>query len=151
MDRIDPTQVQGMTPSPAGLPARPPTQPPIRPPTRPAGTPHFATRAYASPASRQVATRDGTLARIGPDSFTPSVTPTTDQVAKPASHAPKTPANPASLVAARVPGGVDFTDSPARAPAPQTPAQTIPLYRHPADRNTVATAVHAGRILDVNG
>lgn len=33
----------------------------------------------------------------------------------------------------------------------QSGSQTVPLYRHPADRHTAATAVHAGRILDVNG
>lgn len=47
------------------------------------------------------------------------------------------------LVAAVVPGRVDFS-------GPE-PAQTMSLYRHPADRNAAATGVHAGRVLDVTG
>lgn len=50
------------------------------------------------------------------------------------------------LIAAAVPGGVDF--------APRTsggaPA-AFPMYRHPADRNTAATGVSLGRIIDAQG
>jgi hypothetical protein len=49
------------------------------------------------------------------------------------------------LVAAVVPGGVDFS---AGAPAPAPAA--IPMYRHPADRNAAAVSVQAGRMIDVN-
>ncbi len=49
------------------------------------------------------------------------------------------------LVAAVVPGGVDFSaGAPAAAPA------AIPMYRHPADRNAAAVSVHAGRMIDIN-
>lgn len=48
------------------------------------------------------------------------------------------------LAAARVPGGADFT-------APPPPTGSLPLYRHPADRNAAATGVQAGRMLDVEG
>jgi hypothetical protein len=115
----------------------------------------YATRAYVSPRSgadsgTTGANTSGSLARIGPDTFQPSV-----PVSK--GHAPRAQATPGprksdSLVAARVSAGIDFSAGPeASSSASQTAAQTIPLYRHPADRNTVATAVHAGRILDVNG
>lgn len=124
----------------------------IPPGTTPPTTPAYLSRAYApTPALPQSVARaptsDGTIARIGPDAFESTVraTPTT-------SAAKAAPSKAASLVAARVPTGIDFSvaDAPATS-KPQTASQTIPLYRHPADRNTVATAVHAGRILDVNG
>jgi hypothetical protein len=49
------------------------------------------------------------------------------------------------LVAAVVPGGVDFSAGvPAASPA------ALPMYRHPADRNAAAVSIHAGRMIDVN-
>lgn len=59
------------------------------------------------------------------------------------------PAKPVSpLVAAKV-------SRPAQpdAPAPVQPADSaaIPMYRHPADRNAAATAVTAGRLIDLEG
>lgn len=52
------------------------------------------------------------------------------------------------LVAAVVPGGVDF-DAPA--PVPSPPGAAIPLYQHPAHRHVAATQLHSqlGRNLDV--
>ena len=50
------------------------------------------------------------------------------------------------LIAAVVPGGIDFS-GPESAPRPAA----IPLYRHPADHNAAATAVHAGRVVDLEG
>ncbi len=50
------------------------------------------------------------------------------------------------LVAAVVPGGVDFT---AATPMPSRAA--LQMYRHPADRNSAATMVALGRSVDVNG
>ncbi len=47
-----------------------------------------------------------------------------------------------SLVAARVPGGIDFDA--------QMPTRTLQLYAHPADKNAAATAVDAGRVLDLS-
>lgn len=46
------------------------------------------------------------------------------------------------LVAAAVPGSVDFSGD---TPKPSTDA--MPLYRHPADRNAAATGVQAGRVV----
>lgn len=58
------------------------------------------------------------------------------------------PQSATRMVAATVPGRVDFfADSTEAAPA--SPA--LPMYRHPADRNAAATAVNAGRVLDVEG
>lgn len=47
------------------------------------------------------------------------------------------------LIAGIVPGRIDFGgDQPAQVQG------SLAMYRHPADRNTAATAVHAGRLLD---
>ncbi|MFM9997119.1 MAG: hypothetical protein ACKVU4_15125 [Phycisphaerales bacterium] len=56
------------------------------------------------------------------------------------------PARVDRLVAAVVPGRVDFY---AGEPVPS--ASAIPMYRHPADKNAAAVSVHAGRVLDVRG
>ncbi|MCL4742414.1 MAG: hypothetical protein KJZ54_09455 [Phycisphaerales bacterium] len=50
------------------------------------------------------------------------------------------------LVAAAVPGGVEF----AARPSGGAPA-ALPMYHHPADRNTAATGVSLGRMLDALG
>ncbi len=54
------------------------------------------------------------------------------------------------LVAATVPGGVDFG-----ADASPRPSAAIAMYRHPADKNTAATGVAMnawpGRTIDVEG
>lgn len=148
MDRIDaayfPTAAQpGMTPpSKPSLLGR--TYAPVSPAT---GVPS---------ARREALQQEGTLARIGPatDTFESSATAPLAgaRVVGGVAGAVKSASKAASLVAARVPGGIDFTEPVGadRAGA-QSASQTVPLYRHPADRNTVATAVHAGRILDVNG
>lgn len=51
-----------------------------------------------------------------------------------------------ALVAARVPGQIDFSAS-----GQPVAAGALPLYRHPADKNAAATALSAGRSLDVTG
>ncbi len=53
----------------------------------------------------------------------------------------------AKLVAAIVPGRVDFSD-----PAGSTRAEGAPLamYRRPGDQNIAATLIHAGRTIDVS-
>lgn len=48
------------------------------------------------------------------------------------------------IVAGIVPGKVDFSG---QAPAPS--ASSLPLYRHPADKNAAATAVSAGKTIDI--
>jgi hypothetical protein len=50
----------------------------------------------------------------------------------------------ARLVAAPVPGRVNFSGA---APAPD--ASSFAMYAHPADKNAAATAVSAGRLIDV--
>ncbi len=50
------------------------------------------------------------------------------------------------IVAGIVPGKIDFSGPQ---PAPSGPA--LPMYRHPADKNAAATAVDAGRMIDVEG
>jgi len=57
----------------------------------------------------------------------------------PVANAPRT----GRLVAAVVPGAVDFSGA---APTPR--ASSIPMYRRPADQNVAATGVHAGRLID---
>jgi hypothetical protein len=49
------------------------------------------------------------------------------------------------LVAGVVPGRINFAGE-----APAQNGGAIAMYRHPADRNTAATAVHAGRMVDMN-
>lgn len=119
--------------------------------------PSLLAKAYAPAAQREAIRQEGTLARIGPkaDAFEPSGARASgaQQVGAPRAQATS---RASALVAAKVPGGIDFTepvgaDRTAPIDASQSGSQTVPLYRHPADRNTVATAVHAGRILDVNG
>jgi len=55
-------------------------------------------------------------------------------------------ASPDELVAGRVNRTVDFV-----ADQPPRPAEPLPFYRRPADRNTAATEIQAGRALDVRG
>lgn len=50
------------------------------------------------------------------------------------------------LVAGTVGGRIDFSgEQPAQDPT------ALAMYRHPADRNAAATAVGAGRLIDVTG
>lgn len=53
------------------------------------------------------------------------------------------------LVAGIVDGRVGFDDQ--GSPQPVRDTTSLALYRHPADKNAAATAVHAGRSLDVTG
>lgn len=60
-------------------------------------------------------------------------------------------ANTAKLVAATVAGPVRFNslDTSAQAKTPTSePADSFPLYRHPAEKNAAATSINAGRSLD---
>ena len=61
--------------------------------------------------------------------------------------APQRPDGISKLVAGVVPGGVDFREGGEARPS----SDTLPLYRHPADKNAAATAVDVGRRLDVKG
>lgn len=55
-------------------------------------------------------------------------------------------AGPRRLIAGSVPGMVAVAFQPE---PPLTPAETLPLYPHPADRNAAATRLALGRIVDV--
>jgi len=103
------------------------TPPVRRPPAQaaPAAKPSAATQ----PAAIQPAQR--TQAVAGTRIATPAVPPDTARKLS-------------SLVAARVGGQIDFT-----AAGQPVAAGALPLYRHPADKNAAATAVSAGRSLDV--
>jgi len=96
--------------------------------------PHHIARAYAvrPPASIAAPRLGAGVARTA----TPSSFPVQTRYS----------ASMAGLIGARVPGGIDFSGS-----TPRPGAHTLPLYRHPADRNAAATGVHAGRMLDVEG
>lgn len=58
---------------------------------------------------------------------------------------PLTNTNAKRIVAGVVPGKVDFSG------ATPMPSDTFAMYRHPADKNAAATAVDAGRMIDVEG
>jgi hypothetical protein len=56
-------------------------------------------------------------------------------------------AKPASrLVAGTVPGRISFAGD-----RPASDTSALAMYRHPADKNAAATAVSAGKLLDLNG
>ena len=57
------------------------------------------------------------------------------------------------LVAATVPGGVEFRNGVATASAGGVTRRpdAIPFYRHPADKNAAATAIDLGNRLDLEG
>ncbi len=98
----------------------------ITPPT----IPHHLAKAYGiAPTAKASPVRaPETLARVGAQN---------DQASSTAMK---------QLVAGVVQGGIDFSGVE---PAPSAPAMA--LYRHPADQNAAATAVHAGRVLDIQG
>lgn len=66
--------------------------------------------------------------------------------AAPGSSTPLTNTATRRIIAGIVPGKIDFSGA---SPAPSGPA--LPLYRHPADKNAAATAIDAGRMIDVEG
>ena len=50
------------------------------------------------------------------------------------------------IIAGMVPGKVDFSGA-----TPMPSQGSIPMYRHPADKNAAATAIDAGKMIDVEG
>lgn len=58
------------------------------------------------------------------------------------------PANIDRLIAARVDVAPEFA---AATPTPRNNGAPLQMYRHPADKNAAATAVDAGRRIDVTG
>lgn len=50
------------------------------------------------------------------------------------------------IVAGMVPGKIDFSGT-----KPVPTGASIPMYRHPADKNAAATAINAGKMIDVEG
>lgn len=100
--------------------------------------PHHVARAYGVRPSSSAAA-SGVVATIQPPA------PVAQQTSSPSESMRR-------LVAAVVPGGVEFTSS-GDARATREPGEGSPLamYRHPADKNAAATAVNVGRRLDVQG
>jgi hypothetical protein len=90
------------------------------------------------------------MSSIGPVAANPfHIARAYQMAARPAAAVPAAAPDPARstgidrLVAGMVPGRINF--------AGEVPAQVggaLAMYRHPADRNTAATAVQAGRLLD---
>lgn len=123
---------------------------------------HFSS-VLAKHASDSVATKATAQVR-SPDSLSRAATAATSSIEGSLSAALS---NITALIGAKVTQAVSFEAAPASTSIgsralgqntqadsfndPQSLSQTVPLYRHPADRNTAATAIHAGRILDVNG
>ncbi len=68
----------------------------------------------------------------------------TSEVKAPAQAA--LPSAAQKLVAAVVPGRVDFSG-----PVAQPSAGSLAFYRHPADKNAAATSVTLGKSLDISG
>lgn len=56
--------------------------------------------------------------------------------------------NAARLIAAVVPGRIDFSGD---TPVQKRPTDSLAMYQRPADKNAAATAVYAGRMIDVRG
>lgn len=135
----------------------------------------FAARAYQfaaaagrpQPAAAPTSTAPrGPIARINPASPTAAplrAAPAPTTTAKPSispvrpaapltptrAATPATPSKAAALVAAVVPGSIDFRgDTPA---ATRSDPASFPLYRKPTDRNEVETALLVGRRLDTTG
>ncbi len=80
-----------------------------------------------------------------PHAARPAPKPAAAQNTEPlASIKPPTATN--RLAAAVVPGRIDFSGS-----APTDAGPALPMYRHPADKNAAATALTAGRTIDVVG
>lgn len=102
---------------------------------------HMAARAYGvravsvTPAVQpgQGAARTEPLARIG----------------QPAIASPKPASDPSRLVAAQV-DPIDLSKDVVQISGRPTDG-TLPMYRHPADRNQAATAIALGRSLDIRG
>jgi hypothetical protein len=65
---------------------------------------------------------------------------------QPAQAGARVAANAQRLVGGMVAGKVDFSGT-----EPSPAAAAFQMYRHPADKNAAATAVDAGRVVDVTG
>lgn len=74
-------------------------------------------------------------------------TPPVESVRETSRREPRLPGKVGRLVAAVVPGGIDFSGD---VPRPSS-GEPLVMYRHPADKNAAATGVAAGRRLDVRG
>ncbi len=127
--------------------------------------PHLAlVRAYAAPSGSSARTGTGVGASTGTGAA-PAGVPA-PRAAAPARRvdtlvgeasgeiaariAPASSAKTDALVAAKVPGRIDFGASAAAA-ANRAQGQPLPFYRAPSDRNEAATAILIGRGLDITG
>lgn len=119
--------------------------PAVKPPATVAAAPRPAAEPAASVARVGPGVRPGaTVAAASPARTAPvgAVTPVGAAPGLP-------PAKAAALVAAVVPGSIDFRgDTPV---ASRSDPSSFPLYRKPTDRNEVETALLVGRRLDTTG
>ena len=100
--------------------------------------PFHISRAYAVAPAKPVA----------PPAPTPRVDAGRSESTSPLASISRTGQTPTmrQLIAGVVQGGIDFSGD-----SPEPTGPVIAMYRHPADRNTAATGVHAGRMIDVSG
>lgn len=104
--------------------------------------------AEAAPATRSPAGSSfkASIASIGTTARADSVDPSTARIAAAKQRI-------GTLVAARVteqPETAPSVTQPRAAASPSQSGSAFPMYRHPADKNAAATAVNAGRVLDLN-
>ena len=92
----------------------------------------YGVRPAGAPQAVQAAQKTEPIARIG----------------RPAE--PRPAADPSRVVGAQV-GPIDLARDVAEVAGKPASDGTLPLYRHPADRNQAATAIALGRALDVKG
>jgi hypothetical protein len=108
-------------------------------------------RAYAQYATKPAAGASEQFARSEPIKIVDAVRAPDTVEARPEGH-PEGRIDRSKinrLVAAKVEVTPDIADAVARSSMPAAAAGAYAMYRHPADRNAAATALNAGRVLDV--
>jgi hypothetical protein len=104
-------------------------------------------RAYAQYAAKPAAGASEQFARSEPIKIVDAVRAPDTVEARPEGRIDRSKIN--RLVAAKVDVTPDIADAVARSSMPAAAAGAYAMYRHPADRNAAATALNAGRVLDV--
>ena len=125
--------------------------------------PFHVARAYGAGTAAQPA-RPGPVAKVDRTGFAPVLARVERASAANLEARPRIDAVEASgarqLIAATVPGAVDFSGAQPRpsvsvattsTPTADRDADALPLYRAPWDKNAAAVAVQVGRSLDISG